>query len=45
VANQVWDEINGPNLRQNIEPTRQRAKVILRKGSDHHVETVRIRKI
>lgn len=45
VANQVWDEINGPNLRRNIEPTRQRAKVILRKGSDHHVETVRIRKI
>ena len=41
----VWDEINGPNLRQNIAPTRQRATVILRKGPDHNVETVRIRKI
>lgn len=45
MAQQVWDEINGPNLHQNIRPTRSRASVILRKGRDHTVETVRIRKI
>jgi len=44
-ANQVWDEINGPNLRVNVQPTRPRATVILRKGADHDVESVRIRKI
>ncbi|WP_203569100.1 type I pantothenate kinase [Aestuariimicrobium ganziense] len=44
-AHQVWDEINGPNLDHNVRPTRERATVILRKGSDHSVESVRIRKI
>jgi type I pantothenate kinase len=41
----VWDTINGPNLSQNIRPTRGRATAILRKDSDHHVEWVRIRKV
>ncbi|MCC2592258.1 type I pantothenate kinase [Tessaracoccus sp. OS52] len=44
-ANQVWDTINGPNLRQNIAPTRGRATAILRKGPDHSVETIAIRKL
>ena len=44
-ADRVWDEINGPNLRLNVQPTRPRATVILRKGADHAVEGVRIRKI
>ncbi len=44
-AQQVWDSINGPNLVQNIRPTRGRATAILRKDADHHVSWVRIRKV
>lgn len=44
-ANAVWDAINGPNLVENIEPSRNRATVILRKGANHQVESVRMRKI
>lgn len=44
-AKNVWDAINGPNLRENIAPTKPRATAILRKGSDHRIESVRIRKI
>jgi type I pantothenate kinase len=44
-ARYVWDTINGPNLSQNIRPTRGRATAILRKASDHRVEWVRIRKV
>lgn len=44
-ASQVWDEINGPNLTHNIIPTRDRATAILRKGPDHNVQTIAIRKI
>ncbi|MDR0837998.1 MAG: type I pantothenate kinase [Propionibacteriaceae bacterium] len=44
-ANEVWDATNGPNLVNNIEPTKVRATAILRKGPDHSVERVRIRKI
>ena len=32
-ANQVWDEINLPNLEQNILPTRFRANLILEKAN------------
>lgn len=45
MAHQVWDEINGPNLAVNIAPTKGRATVILEKGTDHTVRTVRIRRI
>jgi len=31
-AGRIWAEINEPNLRQNILPTRERADLILRKG-------------
>jgi len=44
-ANEVWDAINKPNLIENIEPTRERATAILRKGSDHVISEVRIRRI
>ncbi|SER21507.1 type I pantothenate kinase [Microlunatus flavus] len=44
-AEHLWDTINGPNLRRNILPTRGRATAILRKGPDHRVEWVRIRKV
>jgi len=45
VASTIWDTINGPNLRENILPTRSRADVILRKRADHVVEQVHLRKI
>ena len=44
-ARSIWGEINEPNLRQNIAPTRERAKLILRKGADHQVESIRLRKV
>jgi type I pantothenate kinase len=44
-AMRVWDEIDHPNLKQNIEPTRDRARLILEKGEDHAVQSVRLRKI
>ncbi len=44
-AEHVWDTVNGPNLMQNIRPTRGRATAILRKDADHHVKWVRIRKV
>jgi type I pantothenate kinase len=45
VAGVIWDTINGPNLRENILPTRERAHLILVKGPDHAVETIRLRKL
>lgn len=44
-AEQVWDTINGPNLMENILPTRGRATAILRKDAHHDIEWVRIRKV
>ncbi len=44
-AEHLWDTINGPNLNQNILPTRGRATAILRKDTDHRVKWVRIRKV
>ncbi len=44
-ARHLWDTINGPNLTQNILPTRGRATAILRKDADHRVKWVRIRKV
>lgn len=44
-ASEVWDTINGPNLAANIAPTRGRATAILRKGPNHEVRWVRIRKV
>ncbi|WP_232549031.1 type I pantothenate kinase [Propioniciclava soli] len=44
-AERIWDTINGPNLEQNILPTRGRATVILRKDADHDIDWIRIRKV
>ncbi|MGH1502881.1 MAG: type I pantothenate kinase [Acidimicrobiales bacterium] len=41
----IWTEINERNLVDNIEPTRDRADLILRKGADHRVEEVRLRRL
>jgi type I pantothenate kinase len=45
VALQIWDDINGLNLRENILPTRERAHLILEKAADHSVRGVKLRKI
>lgn len=44
-AKQIWLEINRRNLDENILPTRQRARLVLRKGADHRVETVALRRL
>lgn len=44
-ARRIWDTINGPNLAQNVLPTRSRATLVLRKSADHSVDYVRLRKI
>jgi type I pantothenate kinase len=44
-ALRIWTSINRKNLYENILPTRQRARLILRKGPDHRVETVSLRRI
>lgn len=44
-ANGLWDRINLVNLRENIVPSRPRASLILRKGSDHRIAEVALRKL
>jgi type I pantothenate kinase len=41
----IWADINGVNLRENVAPTRMRAHLILRKGADHQVELVQLRRL
>jgi type I pantothenate kinase len=41
----IWRTINKVNLDDNILPTRQRAKLILRKGASHRIESVALRRI
>ncbi|MEO8070120.1 MAG: type I pantothenate kinase [Acidobacteriota bacterium] len=43
-AREIWRTINGVNLRDNIQPTRERARLVLEKGNDHAVSRVRLRR-
>ena len=45
VAIGLWTRINLVNLFENILPTRPRADLILRKGPDHRIEKVALRRI
>ena len=45
MASDIWDTTNGPNLLRNIQPTRDRATVVIGKGPDHEIDWIRIRKI
>jgi type I pantothenate kinase len=45
IARGIWSRINLQNLRENILPTRQRASLILRKGEDHSIQSVALRKL
>lgn len=40
-AGTVWDEINGPNLREHILPTRSRATIVVEKAEDHTIVAIR----
>lgn len=44
-ARRIWDTINLVNLRENILPTRPRADLVLRKGADHFIRSVFLRKL
>jgi type I pantothenate kinase len=41
----IWRRINLKNLEENILPTRQRAALILDKGTNHQIERVWLRKL
>lgn len=45
LAENLWTNINLKNLEENILPTRPRADLILRKGKDHLVDYVALRKL
>ncbi len=45
VATGIWREINLPNLRSNIEPTRERASLVLRKSVAHAIEEIWLRRV
>jgi type I pantothenate kinase len=40
-----WNDINLPNLIENVLPTKHRATLVLRKAADHTVESVLLRKL
>ncbi|MFH8252088.1 type I pantothenate kinase [Microbacterium sp. B2969] len=40
-----WNDINLPNLIENVAPTRHRASLVLHKAADHAVERVLLRKL
>lgn len=41
----IWDRTNLANLEDNILPTRPRATLIMKKGADHVVESVALRRL
>jgi type I pantothenate kinase len=44
-ATAIWERTNLANLEDNILPTRPRATLIMKKGVDHVVETVALRRL
>jgi type I pantothenate kinase len=44
-AASIWNRINLVNLRENILPTRLRADLILKKGENHAIEEVALRRL
>lgn len=43
-AKEIWRSINGINLEDNILPTKGRAQLVLKKGANHLVEEILLRK-
>ncbi len=44
VATDIWRRVNLENLRRNIQPTRERASLILHKTHGHVIDSIRLRK-
>lgn len=44
-AERIWDQINEPNLNENVLPTRSRASLVMTKSADHSVQHIRLRKL
>jgi type I pantothenate kinase len=44
-ATAIWERTNLANLEENILPTRPRATLILKKGADHVIESVSLRRL
>jgi type I pantothenate kinase len=44
-ALEIWRTVNEMNLYENILPTRQRSRLILRKSANHRIESVALRRI
>jgi len=44
-AREIWRDINLVNLRENIQPTRARAHLILEKSDYHDVRRIRLRRV
>lgn len=44
IAKLIWEAVNHVNLMENILPCRNRANLILKKGADHHIEEIYLRK-
>lgn len=44
-ARRIWQQVNLPNLMENILPTRVRASLVMTKSADHTVSKVRMRKL
>jgi type I pantothenate kinase len=45
IARRIWRDVNEVNLTENILPSRLRADVIIRKGADHRVDRLWLRKL
>jgi type I pantothenate kinase len=45
IAQNAWTNINLANLRENILPTRERARLILEKGRSHVIDRVLLRRL
>lgn len=45
MARNIWRDINGKNLHENIAPTRLRASLVLHKRADHRISEVHLRKL
>ena len=44
-AARIWETVNLTNLRENVLPTRPRADLVLRKGADHFIRSVFLRRL
>lgn len=45
IALSIWEKINKKNLDLNINPTKNRATIIINKSGNHHVDSVQMKKL